>query len=275
MSFDAEEFVLYQIANAALRRHPFAHFFVQPVFPEDYYAELLARLPPLDWLKPIDETGTVVYTDGRATGVGKARAYPGRYIADMADIEGREQQENRGTFWLELSRWLMSDRFRGLILEKFRPEIPARFGEGATLSTDIDARLVRDFTSYAIGPHTDSPRKLISLLFYLPKDESMRHLGTTIFAPATPGLRDEGGRHHKFDGFKRVATMPYVPNALFAFFKTDHSFHGVDTIGDPGIERDLLLYNIYVQAVRPRPAGLRWPWQRSGWRVAKKAQQPQ
>jgi hypothetical protein len=270
MSFDAEEFVHYQIANAAVRRHPFAHFFVQPVFPADYYVELLERLPPRDWFKPIDETGAVAFAGEHPK---NAKAYPSRYIADVADIEEREQQEGRGTFWLSLSQWLMSDRFRGLILEKFREDIPARFGEGAKVSTDIDARLVRDFTDYAIGPHTDSPRKLVSLLFYLPQDDSMRHLGTTIYAPASPGFRDDSGKHYQFKGFKRVASMPFVPNALFAFFKTDRSFHGVDTIADAGIERNLLLYNIYVQAVATRRAGFRWPWQRGRrWTVFKSQQ---
>jgi len=28
------------------------------------------------------------------------------------------------------------------------------------------------------------------------------------------------------------------------------------------VERNLLLYNIYVQAVITRRSGLRWPWQR-------------
>jgi hypothetical protein len=156
----------------------------------------------------------------------------------------------------------MSDRFRARIMEKFRPDIAQRFGTGSALSTDIDARFVRDFTDYSIGPHTDTPRKLVSLLFYLPRDESMRHLGTSIYAARDASFRCEGKRHHSYKGFKRVASLPYVPNALFAFFKTDYSFHGVDPIADRNVERNLLLYNIYVQAVVKRRSGLRWPWQR-------------
>jgi hypothetical protein len=33
---------------------------------------------------------------------------------------------------------------------------------------------------------------------------------------------------------------------LFAFFKTNNSFHGVDPITDEHVERDLLLYDIQV-----------------------------
>jgi len=40
--------------------------------------------------------------------------------------------------------------------------------------------------------------------------------------------------------------MEYKPNSMFAFFKTDHSFHGVDSINDENVMRDLLLYDIRV-----------------------------
>jgi hypothetical protein len=62
--------------------------------------------------------------------------------------------------------------------------------------------------------------------------------------------------------------MEYRPNTLFAFFKTDRAFHGVDRISDANVVRDLLLYNLYVRKlVGERPAkatgGFRWPWQRA------------
>ena len=40
--------------------------------------------------------------------------------------------------------------------------------------------------------------------------------------------------------------MPFKPNSLFGFLRTDRSFHGVDQINEEGVVRDLLLYNIYV-----------------------------
>jgi hypothetical protein len=129
-------------------------------------------------------------------------------------------------------------------------------------------RLVRDFTNYAISPHTDKPSKLISLLFYLPADASMRHLGTSIYAPNDPEFRCDGTAHYRFEDFKRAAAMDYVPNALFAFLRTDQAFHGVPKIGDANIERDVLLYNIYVDEVVARTVQeprnkRRWPWQRA------------
>jgi hypothetical protein len=262
MSFDAEQFVLYQIGNAPMLRYPFPHFFIQPIFPDDYFQSLRGHLPPTDWMSPMADTGVVKVVNGVKKKV-VSQAYPGRYSADLADIEERAEAAGKPAFWGDLAQWLMSDRLRGLLLDKFQPAIAERFGAEATLGTEIDARLVRDFTNYAIGPHTDAPRKLISLLFYLPADGALSHLGTTIFAHQDPSYRCEGERHHGFDGFKKVASMPYVPNSLFAFFKTDYSFHGLDQIHDSEVQRDLILYNVYVRSVgRKKRASWLAPWRR-------------
>jgi hypothetical protein len=269
MHLDAEQHVLYQIGNAPVRRHPYPHFFIRNIFPEDYFRTLREQLPPLDWLQPIADTGSVRMLDDNPTA--EAKPYAGRYIAELAQLEEQEESAGKGTFWLQLSEWLASDRLRSLLLEKFQPDIMRRFGRDAALGTDIDTRLVRDFTDYSLGPHTDSPNKLVSLLFYLPADAATSRWGTSIYAHSDPAFRCEGKLHHPFDGFKKVATMPFVPNALFAFFKTDYSFHGVDHVDEAGVRRDLLLYNLYVRAVRNKPPrSFVWPWRkRAGWRVYK------
>jgi hypothetical protein len=113
--------------------------------------------------------------------------------------------------------------------------------------------LVEDVTKYALGPHTDSPKKVITMLFYLPRDLSQSHMGTSIYLPKDPAFRCQGGPHYKFDGFQRLHTMPFVPNSLFVFFKTDNSFHGVEPVTDPDTKRWLLLYDIYVRLPQNTP----------------------
>ncbi len=258
MSFDVEQHVRYRIENAPVLAYPFPHFYIESVFPEEFYRELRARLPALDSYKRLDETGTV-----------QKGAYPERYVCSSSELEEQEFAAGaRSSFWADLNTWLLGDEFARLLLTKFRREIDARFVEGAELRTETDCRLVRDFTNYAISPHTDTPRKLVSLLFYLPADDDMKHLGTSIYVPVNPDMRCEGTAHHERGRFKKVATMEYRPNALFAFFKTDRAFHGVDKIADADVARDLLLYNIYVTKVigtkraAPEKPGLSRLWLR-------------
>jgi hypothetical protein len=268
MSSDVEEHVRYQIANASLRSYPFPHFYVPQVFPEDYYRELLANLPRTEVLTPIHETGMVGIVDKR-TGELKP-VYEPRYIADLAVLEENEER-GQGHLWRDLSSWLLADGFRDLIVDKFRPGIIERFGADSRLATHVDGRFVRDFTEYQILPHTDSPQKLVSLLFYLPGDDSLARHGTALYRPLDPAFRCEGKGRYPFESFRRVATMGFLPNALFAFLKTDRSFHGVEPIGDADIERNALLYNIYVTKVvrRQVPESARrgwWPWAREARR---------
>jgi hypothetical protein len=263
MSLDAENAALYAIANSEVRAYPFPHFYLDGVFPASFYRQLLDKLPPLAVYKRLDETGTV-----------DKGSYPQRYICSIEDAEEAEFQQGAGDFWERFRTWLSGDTFARLIMHKFHDGIVARYGADVELRTTTDCRLVRDFTHYAITPHTDTPRKLVSLLFYLPRDDSRTHLGTSIYVPRDPRFRCEGMQNHRFEGFLKVATVQYRPNSMLAFVKNDAAFHGVEPIPDANVERNLLLYNIFVDKVVPRkgaavqsdwsvrPAPL-WPWQAS------------
>jgi len=130
---------------------------------------------------------------------------------------------------------------------KFRTFIDARF-KGEQPAFGDEALLVNDHTDYSLGPHTDTPSKVVSVLFYLPSDDRLERHGTSLYVPRKPGFTCEGGPHYLFDGFERVATMPFLPNTMFAFVKTDHSFHGVEPIADAAVSRYLLLYDLRLKS---------------------------
>jgi len=251
MSSDVERHVCERISATPVVVNPFPHQVVTDVFPPEYYRELLDMLPSDPTYRSIGETGTL----------SRADAYRERFVCDLVELAA-EEMDAESTFWRDLTAWLMNDRFRDFLVGCYNRQTTERIGEGAAMRATVDARFVRDRTKFAIGPHTDSPRKLLSLLFYLPRTGAQAHLGTSIFAPLDPAFRCAGGPHYSFDQFRLTETVPYVPNTLFVFFRTDQSFHGVEPIHDENVERNLLLYNIYVTGVvKPKAAGLRMPWQ--------------
>jgi hypothetical protein len=156
---------------------------------------------------------------------------------------------------------MLGPAFGAPVLRMFDPYLKQRFGVKDLGALDFydEALLVQDYTTYSLGPHTDTPSKVLSFLFYLPADDSRPHLGTSMYVPKDPAFTCRGGPHHKFEPFRRVVTMPYVPNTLFAFLKTDNSFHGVEPVTEEGVRRDLLLYDIRVnmpgEVARAAPAG--------------------
>jgi hypothetical protein len=249
MSLDVEKHVLSEVAKAPVASNPFPHFYVRPVFPDEFYRRMLDNLPDTEALTPINETSNVAKVD--AAGIVRKGRFEPRYIADLETLEVEEAAQRRGDTWRSLRSWLPGGRFRDLVVRKFSAGILRRFGGDVSLQTEVEVRFVRDFTDFSIAPHTDTPEKLVSLLFYLPRDESLSHLGTSLYVPNDPALRCDGTRRHPFADFKRVFTAGFLPNALIGFLKTDRAFHGVEPIQDQAIERNVLLYNIYVRGVTP------------------------
>lgn len=233
MSLNAELHLAYKVANAPINMFPYPHFFVRDVFPQDFYQQIQENLPDPAVLVPI----------------GKARpvtGYKERYVLELKDKKLTILPEPQRVFWGDLASWLVGGKFATLMVDKFRRFLEERFKNGPEMDVFDEAMLVQDVTNYELGPHTDAPRKLITLLFYLPRDHSQSHLGTSIYLPKQRGARCPGGPHYPFDHFDCVYTMPFVPNSLFVFLKTDLSFHGVPPVGDPDTRRWLLLYDIYA-----------------------------
>jgi hypothetical protein len=245
MSSGADLQPCYKVANAPLNLFPFPHFFIQDVFSADYYAEMQAMLPEPSDMLPIADVRPVT-------------GYPERFVLDFGGAQFQSLPAHKQAFWRDLHSWLVGGRFGQVVLNKFGQFLDQRFGQEQVGLHD-EALLVQDITNYKLGPHTDTPRKVITLLFYLPKDTSQSHMGTSIYVPKEPTFRCPGGPHYPHEGFERLWSMPFLPNSLFAFFKTDNSFHGVEPVRDEDCRRWLLLYDLYEQkapaaASAPAPA---------------------
>ena len=236
MTTNVEQHVVERIGNALVMDRPFPHFFVEDIFPEDFYARLLENMPGNDCYVPLGETPYV-----------NKGAYMERLVLELTDAEIDRLPGETGTFWRDANTWLAGAPLLYAICGKFADIVAARFGDNLdTVAFAPQTIVVRDRTKYAIGPHTDSPQRFLSALFYCPQDNSMEHLGTSIYEPLDRSFRCRGGPHYGFDKFANVGTMPFRRNSLFCFVKTDNSFHGVEPIADEAIERDLILYNLRV-----------------------------
>jgi hypothetical protein len=252
MSSSAEEHVLYQVANAPVREYPYAHIYVENVFPEDFYAELRANWPEASSFVSLADTGRV-----------SKGAYRERFVMPFTPEEIDKLNETRRPFWNDFGSWLITQRFLTAMIDKFEPYAKERFGDDLyQCGFSADALIVRDVTNFKLGPHTDAPHRLLSMLFYCPDDDALKRHGTSIYVPRDPAFRCKGGPHYPHANFQKVRTMEYKPNSLFAFIKNDRSFHGVEPIGEQDVLRDILLYDIRVSP--PKESGARPPPQGTG-----------
>jgi hypothetical protein len=235
MFSDVEMQLAYKLGNANINLFPYPHIYVENIFPADYYKHIQENLPRPEEMLPIEDVRPV-------------KGYKERFVLELRDEHLAPLPQSKQQFWKELQHMMVENtNFGSLVFSKFEPFIAKRFEGESNLEFFSETLLVEDTTNYALGPHTDSPRKVITMLFYLPPDTSQSHLGTSIYIPNNPAFRCAGGPHHPREHFSRLHTNPFVPNSLFAFFKTDNSFHGVEPVMDPDTRRWLLLFDIYVK----------------------------
>lgn len=209
---DVEGHVVAALTAAHKQTKPFPFFFARNVFPAKFYEDLMLTL--------------------RAKRDYHAESFANREFADaLTDFPDLRFMKSRPFFDAMLANWPI--------------QLKERFG-GRNVQFYHDLRLIRDQQHYKIGPHTDAPWKVLSLLFYLPETDANSAHGTSIYVPHYSDFTCEGGPHYGFELFDRVATMPFVPNSCLGFWKTNKSFHGVEPI-PVQFQRNVLLYNIYCK----------------------------
>jgi hypothetical protein len=237
--------IVQRIDAMPVRDDPFPHIYIDGIFPDGFYAEMLRQIPSRDFYKKITETG-------RASG----DAYEQRLILHLARLDGLPPEQR--AFWKELASWFVGSELASALARAFAPVIAENSGrDPRKLDYGVEAMLVKDLDGYMIGPHTDILSRAVSVMFYLPPDKRYERYGTALYAPKESGFTSDGSSHLSFDAFDLVETMPCRPNSMFGFARSNRSFHGVEPIRHPGIERDVLLY---ILRWRPQ-AAIPWlPW---------------
>jgi FkbM family methyltransferase len=197
------EYIFTKNNKAKEEGSPYPYIYKENVFSDEMYNDIKKYLSEATYTEIEKSRGT--------------RGYPLRYTAPPPDF---------------VTNHLMDGSFKKSMLAQFN--IP----EGDYTE---DLLLVRDLPGYQIPPHTDSLKKVVTALFYLAEDSSMEDEGTTVFIPKKKGFTCKKGIHHRFEDFDKYKTMPFKPNTMFAFARTDDSFHGV--FPSKHI-RNVLLYNV-------------------------------
>lgn len=239
MFLDAEMQLAYKVGNVPFNMFPYPHFYLRDVFTPEFYRAIQKNLPDPQAMVPIE----------KARGL---KGYDERFVMDLSPKGIADLPQDKRDFWAALhDLMVIRAGFGTLVFQKFKPFIEQRFQGKPDVEFYSEALLVQDITNYKLGPHTDAPRKVVTMLFYLPPDDSQIHLGTSLYIPNDPNFTCPGGPHYNRDAFTRLHTNPFAPNSMFAFFKTENSFHGVEPVGDPNTRRWLLLFDIFMREKAP------------------------
>lgn len=148
-----------------------------------------------------------------------------RRINLTENISTSQLNSEQLNFWKFLSNSLSSTEFASIIKKAFSSQLTHRY-RTSELKTRTRIELISDLNGYEIKPHTDAPHKIMTLLFYFPETLEQTNLGTHIYEPRLKGFTEETGRQLKFELFTTYSEIPFLPNSMLAFMKTENSFHG-------------------------------------------------
>lgn len=232
MNSPLEHFV-ERLRDARVESDPFPHYFLEHVFPEDYYRAMLQHLPPSDVYKNLYEVTDL-----------KLDHFRHRDQRDMDHGWTDKLPAAQRIFWKSFNQWFLSDELARALMESFDLKVPA---------VSVESQFIRHRAGYFLGPHSDLYTKLVVLLLYLAPDDSAEHLGTSLYRPKEAGFSCPHSKHYPFEDFIRVKTAPYRPNSLLAFVRSDISFHGLEPLSErdvAGAGRDVIQYVIHDTAAR-------------------------
>ena len=231
------QYICKSIENSKLFNDPFDHLYINNFFSNNFYNDLLSFLPTKDQYVQINKTKSV------------SSDYPDeRYIFNITPESFENFYPKQKVFFGEIVNSLMSKDFYNAVIEKL---IKNNFNLNPN---DLDLRmaLVKDFTKYNLGAHTDSPSKFMTFLFYLPSDDSHKHIGTSLYQLKKSTNKDTVSSEHYSEQktselFIEKKLADFLPNSVLIFPRTNSSYHGVSSINVGSYERNLLLLNYYYK----------------------------
>ena len=222
------DFIVTSVDRSRKVEAPFYHLELERVFPDDFYAAMLAAMPVAKDYRPMHgQNRCNVLPDGTYTRLN---------IELFPELIRRFPPEKRAV-WDVVGRALCSQAVKEAFVRQLAPALTRRFGRDfAKVAMYPLPILTRDFPGYLVTPHTDSRWKGITVQLYLPHDASTAHIGT-IFHEKLP------------DGsLPKRAQMKFAPNTGYAFAVGEDTWHSADPVRSEVTARDSILHTYFVDA---------------------------
>jgi hypothetical protein len=220
-----EQQLVDAVERSRLRKKPFDHIYMERVLNSASYRALLAAMPEQGHYHDLKHHDAV-RKDGSSTRL-RMYLYP--------ELLRRLPEEQRRV-WLPVARALCSRELELAFKRKFRRALEERFGKPAEkIGVYPIPILLRDQPGYRIGIHSDVRKKAITVQFYLPADESQRHIGTIFHESNTA------------PGAERTTQMAFMPSSGYAFpVSLTKSWHSAATTTPADGERVSMMVTYYV-----------------------------
>ena len=223
------------IQRASVDPYPTPHLIIDRILPDDVYELLLQTMPPQALFSRRDP------------------------LKQDFEIEGLPRAPRLTAFaWGFFDQQIVAGTVTQLLLERFGDAVARHYGgaDAAAFGRQAAAIDHRSFAGriqlrrpgYALQPHLDPKRVVITGLFYFARPGDSESYGTQLFEVDRPfvsaGLKTYYPENH---GLRCTVarTVPYRPNTLFAFINSGAA-HGAVLPADASL-KERHAYQFYVK----------------------------
>jgi len=222
------------VERAAACHEPYSHVYIENVFPEDFYRQILTSFPDPRLYSP-QNIKVWVRPNGEST---RDRIF-------LTDEAIEQFPDDRRAIWRTISTVVTHDALKRVVFRKLARDLALRFHKDINAVDEIPSFprmvLLRDTEQYRIKPHPDGLETIVTMQFYFPEDLSQVQLGTSLYAQRSlwETLRHGGQK------FEEVKRFQFRPNSAYAFVvnncREKKSWHGVELVpGGVGTRNTLL-----------------------------------
>jgi hypothetical protein len=270
---------LQVVGSAPVPQVPFPYAYFCDAFHPAFYRDIVAAFPPTSVMEPawklpaaemkvsvgigvhgsscLAPTRPVTLTAAFVCGIQRNKSYSSvgsnnhanlRFKMSAYDILAMQPTAKwptlarAKTVWQRLKNVFFSKEVEALLWERFNLTRKPTFH---------DFRVQSDHTGYSIGVHPDSPKKILTMMFYVPlSDATVYDFGTCLHTPAQYKSRDlrRNGEAPCARKFK------FASNTGYSFPVSEKSFHSVNTVSKRSGVRQTILVNWYaVTPVNAQP----------------------
>ena len=258
---DAVDKKIVKLDNAKFRYDPYPIGVIAPVFEEDLYKQMLQEWPALDIFKHYPKWGNKYSLAplGRPKEFAEYISKSALWTKVHAELMGEQFIQRvidvlkKNNIDLGISdKWVPADRSGLKLGHRIRGAI-----RGFTLKNDERIKLSSqlEFSMMpsdggALRPHTDDPKKIITLVFSMVQQGEWDKAwggGTAVLKPNDMTQNfNHLNRMTNFDESEQVGIFEFEPNQCVIFVKTFNSLHSVPLMksGRPDVFRKSLTLNI-------------------------------
>jgi hypothetical protein len=230
--------MLHALRRTPAHDEPFSHFYVEDVFPDDVYAEMMDNLPEPAAYQPLS-----VDNYHNAEGVST------RDVISLDEQHLQGLPDRQRDLWEGIAAAMVAPELKTLVFQKLATDLSARFGvprqQVPKITSFCKASLFRDLDGYEIAPHPDGRAKIVTMQLYLPRDRTQLELGTALYKRRFKSLSGIYSWHGRFE---KVKQFIFQPNSGYAFAVSNSwnkkSWHGRESLPEGCGVRNTLL-NIY------------------------------